>query len=93
VVYRALEFLVREGLAHRIERINAYTACAQPGENPGDDHTPAFLICRDCGAVAETESGLGQGRLGAAARASGFAIERVAVEALGLCPACTGDRP
>lgn len=89
VVYRALEFLVREGLAHRIERVNAYAACARPGA----EHEPAFLICRDCGAVAETETGIGQGRLGAAAQASGFAIERVAVEALGLCPACAGDRP
>lgn len=89
-VYRALEFLIREGLAHRIERINAYAACTRPDGNPGAGHTPAFLICRDCGAVAETESGLGQGRLGAAARASGFVIERVAVEALGLCPACAG---
>ena len=88
-VYRALDFLVREGLAHRIERINAYAACARPG----GDHQPAFLICRDCGAVAETDSGLGQSRLGAAAEASGFAIERIAVEALGLCPACVGGAP
>ena len=88
-VYRALDFLVREGLAHRIERINAYAACARPG----GDHQPAFLICRDCGAVAETDSGFGQSRLGAAAEASGFAIERIAVEALGLCPACVGGAP
>lgn len=89
VVYRALDFLVREGLAHRIERLNAYAACAHPGH----DHVPAFLICRDCGAVAEAETGLAQGRLGAAARETGFAIERIAVEAEGLCPACNGARP
>ena len=84
VVYRALEFLVRHGLAHRIERINAYTACAHPGQA----HVPAFLICRTCRAVAETHTGLTQGRLGDAARAVGFTIERIAIEAEGLCPGC-----
>lgn len=84
VAYRALDFLVQNGLAHRIERLNAYAACARPDQ----DHVPAFLICRACKAVAETETGLQQGRLGVAARAAGFSIERVVVEAEGLCPAC-----
>jgi len=84
VVYRALEFLVGNGLAHRIERMNAYTACAHPGE----EHVPAFLICRECKAVAEAETGLDSGRLGDTARATGFIIEKVVVEAEGLCPAC-----
>ena len=83
-VYRALDFLVRHGLAHRIERLNAYTACSHLGR----DHVPAFLICRSCRAVAEAETGLENGRLGQAARGSGFTIERVVVEAEGLCPAC-----
>ena len=84
--YRALDFLVKHGLAHRIERLNAYTACARPDR----DHVPAFLICRACGAVAEAETELTQGRLGQAAEGSGFTIEQVVVEAEGLCPACTG---
>ncbi|AVO36332.1 Fur family transcriptional regulator [Pukyongiella litopenaei] len=83
-VYRALEFLVSNGLAHRIERLNAYAACSCLGR----DHVPAFLICRACRAVAEAETGLEQGRLGEAARATGFSLERVVVEAEGLCPAC-----
>jgi len=84
VVYRALDFLVQHGLAHRIERMNAYTACAHPDH----DHVPAFLICRNCKAVAEAETELAQGRLGAAARATSFTIERIVVEAEGLCPIC-----
>ncbi|MFC6688039.1 Fur family transcriptional regulator [Jhaorihella thermophila] len=87
VVYRALDFLVRHGLAHRIERLNAYAACSHPGEA----HVPAFLICRECRAVAEAETALEQGRLGAVARAAGFAIERVVVEAEGLCPGCAAE--
>lgn len=91
VVYRALDFLVSHGLAHRIERMNAYTACAHP--NLAHDHVPAFLICRSCKAVAEAETELDQGRLGSAAKATGFAIERIVVEAEGLCPDCARAAP
>lgn len=84
VVYRALDFLVSNGFVHRIERMNAYTACTHPGQ----DHVPAFLICRLCKAVAEAETVLDGGRLGKAARDTGFTIEKVVVEAEGLCPAC-----
>ena len=84
VAYRALDFLVKAGFAHKIEALNAYLACA----HLGDDHAPAFLICRSCRSVAETATAPMQGRLGAAAEAAGFLIERTVVEAQGLCPAC-----
>lgn len=87
VVYRALDFLVRNGLAHRIERLNAYTACAHLDHA----HAPAFLICRLCRSVAEADTGLTQGRLGAIAKQSGFTIERIVIEAEGLCPNCVGQ--
>ena len=84
VAYRALDFLVENGLAHKIERLNAFIACAHPDEA----HAPAFMICRLCETVAEAQSGPARGALGAAARATGFRIERTVVEAEGLCPAC-----
>lgn len=84
VAYRALEFLLENGLAHKIERLNAFIACAHPGEN----HAPAFMICRLCETVAEAQSGPARGALGEAARATGFRIERTVVEAEGVCPAC-----
>ena len=86
VAYRALDFLEEQGLVHRIRRLNAFTACMHPGEI----HAPAFLICRECHAVAEAPAaGVGQA-LEAAAKAMHFVIERSTVEALGLCPACVG---
>lgn len=84
VVYRALEFLVDQGLAHRVRRLNAFTACRHSGE----DHAPAFLICRVCNAVAETPAAPVRAALDSAAAALGFQIERSNIEALGLCPAC-----
>lgn len=86
VAYRALDFLVENGLAHRIRRLNAFTACMHPGEA----HSPAFLICRLCDAVAEAPAASVQDALDRAAADLGFAIERSNIEALGLCPACTG---
>jgi len=84
VAYRALDFLVKAGFAHKIEALNAYIACA----HLGSDHTPAFLICRSCQSVAEADTAPAQGRLGEAAHAAGFTIERMVIEAEGLCPAC-----
>jgi len=84
VAYRALEFLVEQGLAHRIRRLNAFTACMHPGES----HAPAFLICRLCDAVAEAPAAPVRAALDQAASDLGFAIERSNVEALGLCPTC-----
>jgi len=81
VAYRALGFLVDQGLAHRIERLNAFVACSHPGAA----HDPAFMICRSCRKVAESEAAA---PLTGEAAASGFRIERTMVEAEGLCPAC-----
>ncbi|MEL6585472.1 MAG: transcriptional repressor [Pseudomonadota bacterium] len=90
VAYRALDFLAEHGFVHKIERLNAFVACTHPGE----EHSPAFMICRLCDAVAEAHSAPSKGALGAAARAAGFQIERTVVEAEGLCPACLDkDRP
>ena len=84
VAYRALDFLAEHGFVHKIERLNAFVACVHPGET----HSPAFMICRICDAVAETHSAPAKGALGAVARAAGFQIERTVVEAEGVCPAC-----
>jgi Fur family zinc uptake transcriptional regulator len=84
VAYRALEFLVEQGLAHRIQRLNAFTACVHPGE----DHAPAFLICRTCHTVAEAEAHGARQSLEAEAAKAGFQVERTTIEALGLCPNC-----
>jgi len=84
VAYRALTFLVEAGLAHRVERLNAFVACARPGE----DHAPAFLICSGCGTVAEDSA---PDALQPSASAVGFQIDRATVEATGLCPACQDD--
>ena len=89
VVYRALDFLVSCGFVHKIERMNAFVAC----DHPEDHHSPAFLICRVCETVEETQTAPAKTALGGAARASGFQIERTVVEAEGVCPSCSDAAP
>jgi len=84
VAYRALEFLVDNGLAHRVRRLNAFAACMHPGE----EHAPVFLICRECDAVAEAAAAPVRAALDVVAADLGFSIERANIEALGLCPVC-----
>ena len=82
-VYRALEFLERKGLAHRIASISAYVACSV-----GDRaHAAAFLICDCCGATEEVTPPEDEA-LARAAAAAGYVIERTTIEAHGRCPAC-----
>lgn len=84
VAYRALDFLVDHGLAHRIRRLNAFAACMCPGTA----HRPAFFICHACSAVAEAPADAVALAMDSAAEAIGFSVERMNVEAVGLCPAC-----
>jgi len=82
--YRALEFLVGHGFAHRIEGLNAFVACA----HPGTDHLPAFLHCRACGTIAEAVLPGRSEVLAGAQVGTGFRVEALTVEAEGLCGAC-----
>ncbi len=84
VAYRALDFLVEAGFAHRVRRLGAFAACMHPGEA----HAPAFLICRACDMVAEAPEGDVRAALEDAAEVLDFTVERVSLEAVGLCPAC-----
>lgn len=86
-VYRALEFLERRGLAHRIASISAYVACTADALGEDKTHAAAFLICDCCGAAQEVAVQGGEAFVRAAAGA-GYAIERTTIEGHGRCPAC-----
>ena len=84
VAYRHLDFLVTQGFAHKIERLNAFIACTYIGAV----HDPAFLICRECRTVSETMSDGPILALHHKASDAGFQIEDSVVEAIGTCPFC-----
>ena len=84
VAYRALDFLVEHGFAHKIEKLNAFIACSLPGAN----HSPAFLICKKCNMVAETQSAPHNISFKETANSTGFQIEQTIIEAQGICQSC-----
>ena len=95
-VYRALDFLLEQGLIHRLERLNAFMGCAEALDGHGHhhdhahDHPHQFLICRGCGATREiSDHGVAEAISAAAAKA-GFSAARSTVEIEGYCGKC-GD--
>jgi Fur family zinc uptake transcriptional regulator len=83
-IYRALDFLVRMGLAHRIESLNAFVAC----DVGACARSTIFLICEKCGGAEEFDAGHALVDLTEAASKDGFAIKRTMIEASGVCSTC-----
>lgn len=88
-VYRALDFLMANGLVHRIESLNAFVGCAHP-EN---QHQANFFICTKCHRADEIESGKIAATIEKLAQDQDFTISHKTVEIYGLCSACAGLRP
>jgi Fur family zinc uptake transcriptional regulator len=88
-VYRALEFLLENGLIHRLERLSAFVGCVAHEHGGGEAaHAAQFLICRKCGRVVEIEDHDLAHALEDAARRAGFSVSKTTVEAEGVCSAC-----
>lgn len=89
-VYRALDFLLEQGLIHKVERLNAFIGCAEHGHGHAHDHDHPhqFLICRRCGTTVEiADDAVTRAIAGAAARV-GFTAAQATVEVEGMCARC-----
>ncbi|MBL8630812.1 MAG: transcriptional repressor [Rhodospirillaceae bacterium] len=86
-VYRALDFLMEQGLVHRLTSLNAFVGC----RHPGHQHSGQFLICNACNDVAELDSDAVGKTVTKAASARGFTPISTVVEVMGLCPNCRGS--
>jgi len=93
-VYRALDFLLEQGLIHKLARLSAFVGCvAEPhahdhGHEHDHSHAAQFLICRKCGKVSELEDEALSRALAEAATRLGFAVSGATIEAEGLCAGC-----
>ena len=95
-VYRALEFLLEQGLIHKVERLSAFVGCVhhlEDDDGGGHIHAVQFLICRNCRKVTELSDHEIGHALMQAARRSGFALSGSTVEADGLCATCADAAP
>jgi Fur family zinc uptake transcriptional regulator len=85
--YRALNRLVEEGRAHRLESINAYVACSH-GYHAGV--AAVIAICRRCGRAEELAEDRLIAQLTHIAKAHRFQIDRAVIELTGCCAPCAG---
>lgn len=83
-VYRALDFLVEQGLVHRVESLNAFIGCSEPGHAVQQD----IFICKTCGTAIEINDPELSARIQADAKAMDFLVERQTIEVVGLCRDC-----
>ncbi len=83
-VYRALDFLTENQLAHKIERNATFVACTRDSHiEPG-----IFLVCPQCGGVTElADAGVLQALCSALADA-GHQLDNPEVEIGAICPMC-----
>lgn len=88
-VYRALDFLVEAGFAHRIQSRNAYVACGH-GHRAAD--LVVFMICETCDCVVEGSSDSLGTDLGRIAAGAGFRPRAQVIEMFGRCAHC-GETP
>jgi Fur family transcriptional regulator, zinc uptake regulator len=84
-VYRALDFLVEQGLVHRLASRNAFLAC---GHTHGAAEPVAFLICDQCGHVDEATSSALAADVVNVASLKGFTPRTQIIEIAGRCSSC-----
>ena len=88
-VYRALEKLLKIGLIHRLESLNAFIACRDPDCTSHPD--TGFAICDDCGDVSEFAGEKISTQLKNWEKESGFSIQKTTIELRGTCRPCKGS--
>lgn len=81
-VYRALEFLSKLGLVHRVEALNAFIAC----DHSHAGHLAEFFVCETCESVEERHA-----HDHSDCRPEGFQIRRSVVEHYGACQNCVSE--
>ena len=85
-VYRALEQLIEDGIAHKIESLSAFALCTHA--ECGTDSHAVFAICTKCGRAEEFHDHALKRVLGRLARKEGFRTKAATVELSGLCETC-----
>lgn len=85
-VYRALDFLLEQGLVHRVESLNAFVGCRQPGGR----HELLLLICDHCHRVDERAAPEFMAAARLEIRSAEFRPRRQSFEIHGLCADCAG---
>jgi len=84
-VYRALDFLLEQGLIHRVESLNAFVGCRSSGAK----HDQLLLICTICQDIEERPAAQVFSALSQETQNADFNPQRKTIEIHGLCKNCS----
>lgn len=88
-VYRALQQLIEDGAAHKIESLSAFALCTHADCHA--DGQAIFAICTRCGQAEELHDPALERVLRRLSSRRGFQTRATTVELSGLCEACAGE--
>ena len=86
-IYRALDFLIEQGLIHRVESLNAFVGC----NCSGYQHEQLLLICKHCHEVEERPARGVMSALSREIEEARFIAHSKAIEIQGVCQKCSGN--
>ena len=87
-VYRALAFLIDNGLAHKLTSLNTYVGCPFPNS----EHSNIFLLCRGCGRVAEVVHLPANETIQDICSKTKFGFDEQYIEVFGTCSNCANNQ-
>jgi Fur family zinc uptake transcriptional regulator len=83
-IYRALDFLIEQGLIHRVESLNAFVGCRCSGQQ----HEQLLLICKVCEEVEERPAVEVMQTIARELETANFVVHSKAIEIHGICAHC-----
>lgn len=87
-VYRALDFLLEQGLIHKVESLNAYIGCSHAERK----HEQLLLTCIKCHEVEERTGERVMAAIAHELHEAGFVHQYKAIEIHGLCVKCVSGQ-
>lgn len=87
-IYRALDFLIEQGLIHRVETLNAFIGC----QCSDYQHEQLLLICKRCQEVEERAAGNVMQKLSDELDEAGFSAHSKSIEVHGICARCRASK-
>ncbi len=83
-IYRALEFLLEQGLIHRVESLNAFIGC----HHPLHPHELLLLFCKKCENVQERSAEIVMDSVKTELKNAHFLAHSKTIEIHGVCEHC-----
>ena len=87
-VYRALDFLLENGLIHKLDSLNAYVGCAHPHKHD----QCYFLICSECHEIKECCDQRISDAIAETTTKNKFSSKHATLEISGKCSECAARK-